>query len=455
MSGRRRFAASATVLTDDRGVYRIGSLIPGEYVVAVPAGLSAMAPFSAALGQPVSLPWGSPPLNAIQLGEAALVLTHGTATPPPPAADRVSVYPTTFHPSATHVVEAPSVTIVSGEERGAVDLQLNPVRTARVSGFVSDHDGPLAAAQVQLLPAGMEEIALDVEVPVAVADRGGAFTFPAVPAGQYLLHVVRWGRSVGIAAGTGSDSRAMRPPNFVDVSWAHLLLNIGDSDITGIAVTLQSGVRVSGSLAFEGATEKPAAARLQQVPVILEPVEQFHTSNSPWQGRTEADGQFTTSGVPAGKYFVRVGGSPPGWMFRSATYNGVDLSEFPVDVQRDISGVMITFTDRWTGLRGTVRSRQGQPDASATVLVFPTDPERWMGYGMNPRRIRSVRASANGEFGITSLPAGLYHVVAIADESTADWQDPRFLEAAAQVATQVTLNEGDQRSIALRTREVR
>jgi hypothetical protein len=116
---------------------------------------------------------------------------------------------------------------------------------------------------------------------------------------------------------------------------------------------------------------------------------------------------------------------------------------------------VIAFTDRWTGMRGAVRTAQAQPDSSAVVLIFPTDPQRWTGDGFSPRRMRSIRASRAGEFSVTSMPAGDYYVIAVPEESASDWQDASFLETLARSAMHVTLNEGDQKTLDLRTREVR
>ena len=74
----------------------------------------------------------------------------------------------------------------------------------------------------------------------------------------------------------------------------------------------------------------------------------------------QTNGQFVTPQTPPGKYFVRIGGTPGGWMARSVLYGGVDISDTPVDVtDRDLTGVVVTFTDRIASLSGTVRNAAG------------------------------------------------------------------------------------------------
>ena len=139
-------------------------------------------------------------------------------------------------------------------------------------------------------------------------------------------------------------------------------------------------------------------------------------------------------------------------MFKSAVFNGVDVSQTPFDLSRDVADVVITFTDRWTGLGGMV---QGQGADGAMVVVFPTDAQAWTSYGSNPRRLKSARTDAQGRFGISSLPPGDYFAVAIPEEQSADWRDGKNLEALSRIATRVSIGDGEHRTIDLRLREVR
>jgi hypothetical protein len=211
---------------------------------------------------------------------------------------------------------------------------------------------------------------------------------------------------------------------------------------------------VSGRIEFDGSIDKPQAARLSQVPIVVEPVDV-----QPWNGgsgaRADETGQFTSSDVPPGKYFVRIAGSPPGWMFKSAMYNGRDVADMPLELQGgDASGIVITFTDRWSGLRGVVQTSSGA-DGDASVLVFPVNQELWTRFGTTPRRIRSARTNAAGEYNFPSLLPGDYYVAAIPEDQAADWQDAKFMETVSRNATRVSIAEGEKKTQDLHTREVR
>ncbi len=453
--GPRFFTIAGSGATDDRGVYRIASLLPGEYVVAV-VSRHVSLPLSLAIGpqgggraiagdvpELIGVALLRPgPAGSLQIGDVAFSLGGGTPVPPPPAGDRLFVYPTTFYPSATSSAQATIVTVSSGEERSAFDFQLRPLPAARVSGTVSGPEGPMMTP-LRLVPSDAGEVGLEQEALSTVSDRLGSFLFPAVPAGQYSLR-----------AGTRPRG-PQRPGDAQGTLWADMPIAVGSDDIAGVTVTVQPGLRISGRFEFEGAAERPTAQRLQQTPIVIEAAtpNSGEMANSP-PARVDANGQFTSAGLPPGKYFVRIGGSPTGWRFKSATSDGRDVADVPLDLRSDAS-VVITFSDRWTSVRGTVVSPRGVPDPDALVLLFPADAQLWTYSGLNGRRFKNSRTSRTGEYGFTSVPEGDYYVVAIPDDQAAGWQDTKFLEALARVAARVNVGDNEAKAQDLRTQEVR
>ena len=383
IGGRRRFAtggasAFTNVMTDDRGMYRFTDMIPGEYMIAASAAQVAVAMPMARdsssgarnlfeLGGPISMPGTA---GSIQIGDAAYRLGRGAPTPPPPAGGRFFVYPPTFYPSTVSAAQATTVTIAAGEERTGIDLHLQPVPTGRISGTLSGPDGPASMVTVRLVPAGSEDVSLGADIPAGVTDRSGAFLFPAVPPGQYTLRAY---------VGPSTAPAAVVP----DALFTHMPIAAAASDIDGIIAILQPGLRVSGHFVFEGVAERPSSARMPQVSLLIEPFDTGHSSAS--FPRPDSSGHFRSDGHPPGKYFVRVAGSPNGWMFKSATLDGHDITDVPIELRTtDVTGVVLTFTDRWSGLGGVVRNARNAPDPGATVLVFPTDIHLWSNFGSLP-----------------------------------------------------------------------
>jgi len=444
VAGIRRFVDGQAIATDDRGIYRLGGLTPGEYVVgttsrqmSAPISLAATGELRSELMEmSVAMPGTS-----IAIGGAVYSLGLGTPIPPPPDGGRLLVYPATYYPAAAAVGEGTIVTVASGEERSGVDLQLVPVPTVRVSGTVTGPSGPVQI-QLRLEPPDATDITQRDALTAGSSGRDGEFIFPAVPSGQYFLRA-------SVAA-----SPQWRPDQSDNPLWAEQPIAVGREDITGLNVTLQPGLRVSGRFEFEGTAQRPSPQQLQQVGLAVEPATGgAFAPRAPV--RADANGQFASAGMPPGSYFVRVLGSPQGWMFKSASYGGRDVSDTPLDLRSEASGVVITFTDRWSGLSGSVTTARGDADADALVVLFPADPQMWSSYGLNFRRMRSAQTTKTGQYTFPVVAPGDYYVAAIPDARAGDWQDPAFLDDLTRRASQVRIAEGEKKVADLRTQEVR
>ena len=433
--GRRRFSHAAGAVTDDRGAYRFSNLTPGEYkVVASPPAISVRATPTAAvvttmrafdtMGQVAATSSGG---RGLEVGDALIALGRGMAIPPPPMNGRVQIYPPTFHPSTLVPAQSPAIAVEAGEERSGIDIQLQPVLTARLAGTVAGPAGQLRMVSLRLVPLAVDDVDPGGLTPVAGADAEGNFVFAAVVPGEYRLRA------------NARDGGEMY--------WLDMPISVR-GDVDGATALMQRALSISGRFEFEGTAPRPQRG---PAAVMLEPIDgQPAIAPGPNQATLTASG-FTLHGYPAGRYLLRPSGSPGGWMFKSAIVNGVDVSETPLDLARDVTDVVITFTDRWTGIGGTVQGRRDGP----AVVVFPTDAQAWTADGASPRRLKFTRANAQGRFGVSALPPGDYFVAAIAEEQSADWRDPRVLEALSRVATRVTIGEGEHRTIDLQVREAR
>ena len=440
--GRRRFISSTSARTDDRGIFRIGSLTPGDYIVAalsprtsVPLSLYRNRPPGAPPNNPlvqagILAPTDTPGFAVLEAGNAGLVLGRGSIVPPPSSDGRLLVYPTTFHPSTTTGGSGAVITVGSGEEYPNADLQLTPVPTARISGVVFGPDGPLERVMLRLVPANTLELASELDLPTTLTDAGGAFTLPGVPSGHYTIRLNR--------VGPGP-------------LWLDEPISVGTDDIDGLTLSAKTGLRISGRAEFEGDLSRLRGA-MSNIQILIEPSDVV-PSTAAFFARTSTSGEFVSMPVPGGSYYIRVPNSPAGWMFKSATIEGRDVADTPFTLSQEPTHVIITFTDRWSGVRGSVQSSAGR-DAGAVVIAFPTDRDTWGSTGMSPRRLRSTRVSKIGEYSF-NLPPGDYFVIAIPEERSADWQDPEFLELASRVAARVTVAEGERKIQDLRTRDLR
>ena len=425
------------------------------------------------IGAPI-VPAGSE--FAVRAGALTIPLPPGTATPTSRAGGAMFVYPTVFHPAAPSALLAAVVRIRPGEERGGIDLQMQMVRSVRVSGALLAPAGMAAHVGVRLVPAGGDALVNEIEAAVAMTDSTGAFEFAGVPPGQYVLTAVRVPRPlpdpadpsrITLQAGTsrlstsappppGSAPPAPIPPDAT--LWARVPIAVGSEDLKDVMVPLRQGPRMSGRVEFEGSEPQPPPSAVARLRISLEPADGSAGTNGLTfeTGHPDESGRFTTYGVPPGRYIVNVTGIVfPGWAFKGARHQGRDIADTPIEMSSaDVTGVVITLTDRPATLAGIVTTN-GAPDPAAVVLAFPTDEDAWGSSGANPRRMKVARADRDGAYKFANLPAGEYYVAAVKDDALGDWMDPDVLRALARVGSRVTLADGEQKRQAVGTVEIR
>jgi len=467
VAGRRRLTQGPSATTDDRGMYRIFNVTPGEYVVNVPM-TSITAPVSAPTGQAATqnysgtaqnISMGPPSAGSggrLLSGDARFLSQNGNMVP---AAEpgRWRGYATQYYPSAHTVAAAEAIALASGDERTGVDVMMRYVPLSNISGIVIGPNGPAANYVLRLVASDAGEITSEPESASASTDSSGAFMFIGVPSGQYVIQTVRVQREgpqvVAFDGGSGGAFfNSASGPNTAQTEpllWAQTPINVGDTDVAGVGLTLQEGLTISGRFEFTGSRPKPDAQRLTQIPVIVEPVD--GRDNLPQNGapsRATQDGRFTTTPRLPGKYFLRVGGAPSGFIVQSIMANGADATEVPIDLTQSLTNVVITFTDLIASVSGTVRGIAPGSDPPAVVL-FPADSTGWKDFGINPQRMRMTRVGASGTFSFGSLIRGDYFALAIRDDVSSEWQDPAFLEVLSRTAERFSLGAGEKRAIDL------
>jgi hypothetical protein len=495
VAGRFRFDwdASATggssplARTDDRGLFRLTGLIPGEYLVAVPsltgaiprvrqpapspAGPTSLTESSTGGGQWITGS-GTVRSNPVEVGDADYLLTSATFAQSPIAGvsktGQLLIYPTQFYSGAHALRTATLVALRSGERRESVNFQMRPVPAARVSGTVVADDGmPPGELMLRLVSREMDAFVSDAEIAQTISQADGRFTFLGVPPGEYAIRLVRiprdatplnlstmttvaGGRGAGTIISTGGRLRSIpEEPTFL----ADTPVSVGDQGAAGVVVRLRTGPRIRGRVQFDGTAPPP---RLENLSAYIDRADGSDQSAvSQLLGRIDAKGLFGTYGQQPGKYYVRMPyASVPGWHFHGATLGGRDLSLTPVDLTQDVEGVVLLFRDRpLAALSGTVTDERGQPATAVSIVLFPADRERWVETGRWPRDLRATGAGINGHYAVENLPDGDYFVTAVADAGPA-WAEPSFLSALAATATPVTLRNGESRTTDLREQRV-
>jgi hypothetical protein len=490
VGGRRRYASGAGVSTDDRGQYRVGTLLPGTYIVQVrsttttfPASIAdlyqqAMSTPSGMNALPMDLIMMGSPTSGIRVGDYSVQyngLSGRSTLPPPPSADgRLSVYPTLFYPSATVASQATPITVASGEDRTGIDMTLRLVRATTVSGAVHGPEGPAGMVSLRLLPGGVEEFTTDMgfETAQSMTAADGTFRFLGVPSGSYTLIAQRVPRTMATSSSamttvvqTGGGGMMMTssgtgpgpapPLPTAPTLAARMPLTVGDADVKDLSVTVTGGARISGRVEFVGGATPPARDRLVQLSVNLSPTDDAFLRGFT-SARLGADGTFQTMSYPPGLYNLTVTSPGAPWAVRAISVKGKDGFGSPLELgTEDLTGVVVTFGDTPTELSGAVRGTSATANVDAVVVIFPANVENWIESGMSPRRARTIGTSTTGEYRVAGLPSGEYGVAALDPETVVDLQDPQFVNAVTRVATRVTLADGDKKTLPLTISQIR
>jgi hypothetical protein len=429
-------AVGASATTDDRGVYRIFGLRPGEYFVW------AEGPF-----------WIEESTTRLTTAEdlqraRQLIQAGRGGAPLPPSSAAASMarpapavrFADSYYPGTASPADALPVRVGPGEERDGIDLQLQIVPTARLTGAVVDSAGrPPKNVRVWMRPATSTGYRQQLNLHSA-AD--GTFDVPHVMPGEYLI-----GAEANL--GVPDDQPVWTPDGSPrpQTHWARLNVSVNGVDQTGLALRLQPSLKVSGRVVFERGALEPADPGGLLVPLFEAGEDRLNTIP---MARTSPDGTFVIEGVAAARYRIDmtkpVGPGrrlPSGWTVKSITGAGPDVADVPLEVKpdTDVSGLVITLTSRTTELIGTLQDAAGRPATAYTVIAFSADRAYWTSQS---RRIQVGRPADDGGFTFKNLPAGEYLLAALTDFEEGQGFDPGFLSGLTNSAVKVTIVDGEK-----------
>jgi hypothetical protein len=454
----------APIRTDDRGMYRAYGLAPGEYIVLLRTA-SAFADGSARRVTAEELAWADRALA----GSTASLPGAASDLPAPPPAGQSVMLAAVYYPGTTRAADATTVPLGKGEERTGIDLTMEMVPTARISGVVFDPEGkPMPQATVSLAASTIDKSDFATAISRRVGGRTGAdgkFTLAGVAPGDYTISVRANppGQKPQTPAGSASavDFAMLAMSGAGGSLWASDSVSVAGRDVDNVTLHLAKGLTVSGKIVFESDTRPPGEAfrvRLMLMPHRVGAASIVDVAASMLggiaMGGAVSDGTFTINNVVPGTYVLNV--MAPGlvaapelpggdWTLKSAVVNGRDVADLPLDVKAggDISGVVLTLSDRLSTLSGTVIDAAGRPTAAFPIVVFSTNRDTWT---MGSRRVQRARPATDGKYSIAGLPPGEYFVCAAVELSEERLYDPSFLEQLAAGGIVIKLGDGEKRT---------
>lgn len=482
VGGAHQLAASQATTTDDRGEYRLSGLAPGRYIVCVPSvQQSAPAELIAAPQQftpdALNRDFGFRRDPAFAFDPVHRLITAASSPPLPAAASGKSqAYPLTFFPGVRTIADAGVINAAAGEEKPSIDVQLRPVPSFRVTGQLEGAPDAVARMSLRLMSAGTEGLGRGIEQATALVGTDGSFTFLNVPAGAYVLIANRVaseysyspsGGAFQIAAPGAGRGSMTTSAVFMGTPGAMLTRSalpgsqkyqgrqtvaVTNHDVSGVIVPLQSGVSMSGRIVYEVSNPD---FQLPVPAVSAEPADGDPALGLPRAIRDVDDdpGYFFIESVMPGAYFVRTTGPA----LKSVVWADKDYTNIPLEVAggKNITGVVITVTDRQTTIAGTVNSRAGQAATSAGIVIFPADRALWKNFGLQPTRIRFIAASTSGAYSFRGLPAGDYLAVGLDEVNAERWKEPDFFEIASRAAVRFSIGWGETKTVDVTVMDLR
>jgi hypothetical protein len=427
-SGQHRLQQAGSGTTDDRGIYRIYGLQPGDYLVcAMPRNTGTPAVDLERMQAEITALRQS--IEAVRREQAAMMMERLAAVQAQLATDDESTagYAPVYYPGTTVAASAASIALGVGEEKLGVDFQLQVVPVARIEGTVV---GPVEPQNVQVTLINTADAVSGIGNSSTRPGRDSHFALMNVPPGQYTL-------MARATVGRGGADQVRL--------WASADIVVDGRSVSNVVLALQNGVTVSGRIDFQG-TSRQAPADPSRIRVTLTPVAATAATRelaTAAPGRVDASGRFTIGSVVPGRYRLSASGVG-GWFVESAVIGGQDTLDFPVEIKggQNITGAAITMTDQQSELSGVVANDRGQAVPDYSIVVYPADERFW---GAESRRIRSVRPATDGTFKITNLPPGEYRIAPAIDPEPGAWYDSAFLQQLDSASERFSLGDGEKK----------
>jgi protocatechuate 3,4-dioxygenase beta subunit len=338
-------------------------------------------------------------------------------------------FATTYFPGTMNPVEAQRMTVEAGKEVRNINLVMNAVRAARVTGTITGPDGtPLTPATVTV---NMADSSFPFDPSTAQVRKDGTFTLSGLAPGEYTLRANRTG-----ASANGPETAAT---TFV----------IAGEDLDNIRVAAVKPSVATGRITADPAASRPLPRNLTVRLIDAAPSSFLASAASP--ARVDDDFGFELKTTP-GRKLVSIDGSGPlstRWTIRSVRLNGVDVTDTGIafNPNQDVGGIEVEVTNRLTHVTGAVTGDRDQVRRACTVVVFWRDKRKWT---INSRYQAVGYCQPDGRFGISSLPPGDFYIIAVDRIEAGEWRDPEFLERARSKASEFSLSEGESKTIDLK-----
>ena len=350
--------------TDDRGIYRIYGIPPGNYNVSV--GVSKEGGFG----------------------------SYGGAR---------GYFALTYYPSVTEQAKATAIEVKEGSEASNIDITLGrKEKTYVATGRVVDENGqPVPNISIGYSPLTKEGRTGGFMTGMP-SDTQGRFRFEGLLPGRYVAALWNYGNN--------SSDGYSNPTQF----------EVLDSDVSGLEIKMKQGATLSGVAVIEGTTDRSVLSQLNQVWVVASPLGDRSRMMMPDFSRTKVapDGTFTIKGLHPGKFNLYLSSFPPvpGFKLSRVEHDGVAQKEFEITQGAQITGVRLVIQYGSGSIRGVVKTDgDALPDVrrmSLGLRPLTTDTTaNPQGPVVQVDQMGRYTIDSRGRFLIEGLTTGEYEVI--------------------------------------------
>lgn len=377
---------------------------------------------------------GSFAFNRLPPGDYTLVARPDPARTAPVDGVRTEMV-ATYYPSSLDPAQAQSIAIRGTGDESGFEIRMRRAPVYRIRGVVfGDANKPAAGISVKISPAhsapsgrfvttvGTSEFYLpgfpsEPLIANAVTSNDGAFEFPSVPAGEWI-----------IAASSEWRYEESTRRDIQQIGQADAFVK---TDVEGVEIHLVSNFEFSASAIWP--TDSPSKARW--APINLLPESQSVELGS--FGTMKPDGTVRFERVYPGRYIVApVANGISTTYISEVQFGGRDVLGQAIDLAPDPPPMQIIYRSG----AGRVRA-QFEKDASGIFMLIPAEPQ-----GGYPR---SVRCSSNGPCEFSGLRPGEYFVAGFDRVDGVKLSDPAYLSALVAISTRIRVEENGNQLVTL------
>jgi protocatechuate 3,4-dioxygenase beta subunit len=402
--GEQVMNLAQVVNTDDNGQYRLFALVPGRYYVAIRPEEPTRRTATWTVFPPGRR---GPSEQAVSPVVTKRILPTGEILE--------ETYRFVYFGGTTDAARAVPIDLPPGGNLGAVDVpySVGTMKSLHIRGKIIDGTtgSPAAGAAVRLVPRAFSSHMI---VPTTTANAMGEFDLNGAVAGSYHLYFL------GAQLPQRPTAPGVPPPPPPPPLVALLPLDLANSDVENLSITINAASTITGRVSVEGQEGDPGFARMR---VTLEAIPTGVAMVQSVTATPSADGQVRIERVWPANYRALITGNPPQTYLKSIRLGQLDLINQPLPVPLQTDGQLdIVLGNDPGSVEGRVTNERQDAAVNVKVALVPDAPYRQRG-----ELYRYTTTDIHGNFRVTSVAPGDYKVFAWEDVQDDAWRDPSFL----------------------------